>query len=55
MRGPGRPLSEKRRTAPMSVSLEYYKIFYYVARYKNITAAAKVSVDNLLLISTRSS
>ena len=41
MRGPGRPLSEKRRTAPMSVSLEYYKIFYYVARYKNITAAAK--------------
>lgn len=25
----------------MSVSLEYYKIFYYVARYKSITAAAK--------------
>lgn len=25
----------------MSVSLEYYKIFYYVAEYKNITAAAK--------------
>lgn len=25
----------------MSVSLEYYKIFYYVARYKSITAAAR--------------
>lgn len=26
----------------MSVSFEYYKIFYYVAKYENITAAAKV-------------
>ena len=25
----------------MSVSLEYYKVFYYVAQYKSITAAAK--------------
>lgn len=25
----------------MSVSLEYYKVFYYVAKYKSITAAAK--------------
>ena len=27
---------------PMSVSFEYYKIFYYVAKYKSITAAARV-------------
>ena len=26
----------------MSVSFEYYKIFYYVAKYKSITAAARV-------------
>ena len=26
----------------MSASFEHYKIFYYVAKYKNITAAAKV-------------
>ena len=24
----------------MSVSYDYYKIFYYVAKYRNITAAA---------------
>ena len=25
----------------MSVSFDYYKIFYYVAKYRNITTAAK--------------
>ena len=26
----------------MNISMEYYKIFYYVARYHNFTKAAKV-------------
>lgn len=30
----------------MDINFEYYKIFYYVAKYKNITKAAGVLKSN---------
>ncbi len=30
----------------MNISYDYYKVFYYVARYKNITQAAKALLNN---------
>ena len=30
----------------MSINFEYYKIFYYVAKYQNISKAAKALQNN---------
>ena len=30
----------------MDINYEYYKIFYYVARYKNLTKAAQILHNN---------
>ena len=30
----------------MNINYDYYKIFYYVAKYKNITKAAQVLLNN---------
>ena len=30
----------------MAANFEYYKIFYYVAKYRNITQAAKILLNN---------
>ena len=30
----------------MNINYEYYKVFYYVAKYKNFTAAARVLFNN---------
>ena len=35
-----------KRAAPMYVDWEYYKIFYYVAKYQNFTRAARVLGNN---------
>ena len=34
----------------MYVDWEYYKIFYYVAKYQNFTKAARVLVTNCVCI-----
>ena len=30
----------------MNINYEYYKVFYYVAKYKSFTAAARVLFNN---------
>lgn len=32
---------KRKKLLPMSISYDYYKVFYFVARYQNITLAAK--------------
>ena len=34
----------------MNVNLDYYKIFYYVAKYENFTRAAQVLVTFSLML-----
>ena len=38
----------------MYVDWEYYKIFYYVAKYQNFTKAARVLGNNCLLYTSPS-
>ena len=30
----------------MNISYDYYKVFYFVAKYKSFTAAAKALINN---------